>query len=597
MTLIPLAAGPLTMVFDSDTAFLRYVKLGKSELVRAVFAAVRDQNWDTIPFVFENLEIDRTDDSFSIRFAANSLDSHVKFQWLGTLHGSASGEVSYQFSGTATEPFLRNRIGLCVLHPGAACAGVPCEVEHADGSTSIAKFPKSIAPYQPFKNIRAITHPICDQTSARVTMAGDVFEMEDQRNWTDDSFKTYSTPLDIPFPVEVQAGMAIDQSVTIELLGVPAKTASVRNANSLTSHSPNGRVCQIEIVWNDPSARPAIGFGCPYETQFNEAAVEEMRRLKPDHLRVDIRFANPDWKQRLGGALELAGGCDASLELALFATSSDSSQVQQFVSMIRAEGAVVARLLLFHPTEIVTPSDVLAVGEAVRTELGQSFPIVVGTDAYFAELNRGRPMLSEDRVVCYSFNPQVHAFDNLSLCETLQAQRETIDSAVAAFSADVVISPITLRPRFNPNATTVIPPAVALQSAIDPRQPSGFAAAWTLGTLASTACHDRLRSLTFYEAYGPRGIMGEAGQRIDMTELFEWVLSSKLFFRATSDSPQQIVALASQRCDGRRSVHVGNLSDQDCRVQFLCSEGNEQNVFVAAESFAKATIQLEGKHA
>ncbi|MCA9183911.1 MAG: hypothetical protein KDA51_20755 [Planctomycetales bacterium] len=596
MTLISLAAGPLTMVFDCDTAFLRYVKLGKSELVRAVFAAVRDQNWDTIPFVFENLEIDRADDSFSIRFVANSLDSHVKFQWLGTLHGSASGEVSYHFRGTATEPFLRNRIGLCVLHPGAACAGVPCEVEHADGSTSIAKFPKSISPHQPFRNIRAITHPICDQTSARVTMAGDVFEMEDQRNWTDDSFKTYSTPLDIPFPVEVQAGIAIEQSVRIEIIGAPAKTASVRNANSVLSQSTNDRVCQIEIVWNDPSERPAIGFGCPNEFQFNQTMFEEMRRLKPDHLRVDIRFENPDWQQRLAGALELAGGCDASLELALFATASDSSQVQQLVSMIRAGGGVVARLLLFHPAERVTPSDLLAVGERIRAELGQSFPNVVGTDAYFAELNRGRPRLSEDRVVCYSFNPQVHAFDNLSLCETLQAQRETIDSAGAAFSADVVISPITLRPRFNPNATTVIPPAVALQSAIDPRQSSGFAAAWTLGTLASMACHDRLRSLTFYEAYGQRGIMRESGQRFGMTELFEWVLDSELFFRATSDLSQQIVALASQKCDGRRSVHVGNLSDQDCRVQFLCSEGNEQNVSVAAESITAVTIH-EGKHA
>ena len=35
--------------------------------------------------------------------------------------------------------------------------------------------------------------------------AGDVFEIEDQRNWTDGSFKTYSTPLSLPFPVPVEA--------------------------------------------------------------------------------------------------------------------------------------------------------------------------------------------------------------------------------------------------------------------------------------------------------------------------------------------------------------------------------------------------------
>ncbi len=586
MTLILLAAGPLTMVFDTETAFLRYVKLGETELVRGVFAAVRDQNWDTIPFVFDGFEIDRAEDSFSIRFVANSRHIHVHFQWIGTLHGSASGEVSYQFSGTAAEPFLRNRIGLCVLHPGAACAGVTCQVEHADGSASQGTFPKSISPHQPFMNIRAIAHPIAGGISARVTMAGDVFEMEDQRNWTDDSFKTYSTPLEIPFPVEVEAGIAIEQAVTIEIVGAPV-TSIV--------HSPvPSDFCQVQVAWDDSTLRPAIGLGCPIAFEVNETVIEQLRRLKPEHLRVDIRFENSDWQQRLAGAMKLAGRCNASLELALFARPDDSNHVRQLVSIIRGEGAVVARLLLFHPVEKVTPPALLAIGEAIRAQLCEAFPIVVGADAYFAELNRGRPKLSEDRVVCYSFNPQVHAFDNLSLCETLQAQRETIDSAVAAFSADVVISPITLRPRFNPNATTIIPPQVALQSAIDPRQSSGFAASWTLGTLASTACHDRLRSLTFYEAYGPRGIMGETGERFAMTELFELILDSQMLFNATSDLPNQIVALASERSDGQRSVHLGNLSDRAIQVQLQCCDGGVQDITLAAESI-QTVIMKESK--
>lgn len=577
------------MAFDTETAFLRYVRLGTTELVRGVFVAVRDHNWDTIPFEFDDFKIDRAEGSFSIRFVANSHHRDVKFQWIGTLHGSASGEVSYHFKGTAAENFFRNRIGLCVLHPGASCAGAPCQVEHADGSTTHGTFPKSISPHQPFKNIHAITHPIADGVSVRVAMAGDVFEMEDQRNWTDDSFKTYSTPLEIPFPVEVQAGVAIEQTVTIEVVGAPA--------NSVThAPVPSDQVCQIEVAWNDPMARPAIGLGCPEEFKLNETVIDELRRLKPDHLRVDIRFENLDWQQRLADAMKLAGLCDTSLELALFARPDDRSPSQQLVSMIRSEHITVARLLLFHPVEKVTPSELLVVGEVIRDQLGQAFPIVVGTDAYFAELNRGRPTLSEDRLVCYSINPQVHAFDNLSLCETLQAQRETIDSAVAAFSADVVISPITLRPRFNPNATKVISTVIALQSAIDPRQASGFAAAWTLGTLASMACHDRLRSLTFYEAYGQRGVMWERGQRFEMTELFEWILGSKLFFHATNDLPQQIVALASERPDGRRSVYLGNLSDQVCQVQVLCDEGEVENLSVAAESIT--TVAIKGdKHA
>jgi D-apionolactonase len=42
--------------------------------------------------------------------------------------------------------------------------------------------------------------------------------MEDQRNWTDASFKTYSTPLELPFPVEVAAGERIFQRVVLSIM-------------------------------------------------------------------------------------------------------------------------------------------------------------------------------------------------------------------------------------------------------------------------------------------------------------------------------------------------------------------------------------------
>ena len=41
--------------------------------------------------------------------------------------------------------------------------------------------------------------------------------MEDQRNWTDASFKTYSTPLELPFPVEISADEEVRQRVVLTL--------------------------------------------------------------------------------------------------------------------------------------------------------------------------------------------------------------------------------------------------------------------------------------------------------------------------------------------------------------------------------------------
>ena len=46
---------------------------------------------------------------------------------------------------------------------------------------------------------------------------GETFEMEDQRNWTDASFKTYCTPLSLPYPIKIIKGTTIKQSIKIFL--------------------------------------------------------------------------------------------------------------------------------------------------------------------------------------------------------------------------------------------------------------------------------------------------------------------------------------------------------------------------------------------
>jgi hypothetical protein len=52
----------------------------------------------------------------------------------------------------------------------------------------------------------------------------------------------------------------------------------------------------------------------------------------------------------------------------------------------------------------------------------------------------------------YSFNPQVHAFDDLSVMETLEAQVATVETAQGFCDGPIHVGPITLRPGFIPNA-------------------------------------------------------------------------------------------------------------------------------------------------
>src|SRR5207245_3216149 len=87
--------------------------------------------------------------------------------------------------------------------------------------------------------------------------------------------------------------------------------------------------------------------------------------------------------------------------------------------------------------------------------------------------------------VCYSTNPQVHAFDNTTLVENLAGQAYNVESARTFSARPVVVSPVTLRLRnhaaaWGESAAT----SSELPSDVDPRQMSLFGGGWTLGSIA-----------------------------------------------------------------------------------------------------------------
>ena len=135
------------------------------------------------------------------------------------------------------------------------------------------------------------------------------------------------------------------------------------------------------------------------------------------------------------------------MQCALFLTDSAEQNLVDFREAFKPE--IVDICLIFHEREKSTASRWLDLAERHLGESG--FRLATGTNAYFAELNRQRPPRRTH--ACYSINPQVHTFDDLSLLETLEAQPSTVESAAQLCDGKLIISPITLRPRFNPNAT------------------------------------------------------------------------------------------------------------------------------------------------
>ena len=226
---ISLCAGPLTMQYEDGD--LRYIKVGPHEILRRIYVAVRDRNWGTIPAQISITHKIIQPDSFLIQYRALHQQNEIEFAWDGTISGSANGVIRFSMDGTALSTFWRNRIGFCVLHP-ISCAGAKCVVEYFDGTVIQDIFPVEISPHQPFQNVQAITHVVQPGLQAEVRFRGDTFEMEDQRNWTDASYKTYCTPLSLPFPVEIAVGTQIQQSVELRLIG-KANLSSITQSDNL----------------------------------------------------------------------------------------------------------------------------------------------------------------------------------------------------------------------------------------------------------------------------------------------------------------------------------------------------------------------------
>jgi hypothetical protein len=153
-----LRAGPLSVVLEGGD--LRYVRVGDRELIRRLYMAVRDRNWGTIEPTYPTFEVDDRGDSFSVRFTAEHVQGEVDFAWTGTIEGTADGTIRYELRGEPRRPFLKNRIGFCVLHP-MNLAGVPAMTTTPDGTVE-GVFPAHISPHQPF-----IHSSTCSQSSMR----------------------------------------------------------------------------------------------------------------------------------------------------------------------------------------------------------------------------------------------------------------------------------------------------------------------------------------------------------------------------------------------------------------------------------------------
>jgi hypothetical protein len=515
-----LRAGPLTCELEGGN--LRYIRVAGKEALRALSFIVRDKDWGTYNPEISNLKVGQGSDSFQVSYDARCKDDAQELTYKAKITGASDGSLAFEATATAVTDFLTNRTGFVILHPIEGVAGEPVEVLHVDGASERATFPALIDPVCPFQDVRALTHEVLPGIKVTCTMEGDAFEMEDHRNWNDASYKTYVRPLAKPWPYMIKAGGTTEQSVRLALDGQFPQAAT-----------GGGAVPLRVTVGERAGTMPRIGLSLrPEHLEATLVAADAIRRLAPQFLicpfdsRIadgyagpavigrstfpfDHRVAEPAKVMTLYRAMGEATGAELVLEAVIACQDEDGNPSAEEGIMRRDIEAVRAAadsagvgftrvsvspacdLKCTLPGSVWPPCPPAEAIYAATREVFPDVPLGGGMFSYFTELNRKRPPADHLDFVVHTTCPIVHACDDRTVMENLEALPHIIRSAAAFIHGKPYqVGPSSIGARDNPYGAAATPnpgnTRVAL-AYMDPRQRGLLGAAWNLGYVAHMA--------------------------------------------------------------------------------------------------------------
>ena len=594
--LLLLKAGRLSLYYQNGN--IRYISDGRNEIIRMIYSAFRDREWLNIKPVIRSERVQRGTDNFRIEYWCTYGSDKPLFQAVYIIEGKADSTISFSFEGEALNSFEKNRLGFCILHPLKECTGKPCELTHSKGKKETLFFPDLISPDQPFLDMKAMKWETED-SECLLEFTGDIFETEDQRNWTDASFKTYCTPLSLPYPVKVNSGEKISQKIEL-------KVTEKKNLSPVLV-DPGLRISFDE---SERLTIPELGIG--RSTRVNpliEHEAEVLKLICADHYRYDIYLFEQDWQKKADIALSEARMLSCKSELALFFDENYKFQTEIILRWLADRKPEISLIILLHKTAYVTPDDLAKYTTPLIRRLIPSARISCGTNANFAQLNSERPSEPEFDFLTYSIHPQEHASDNLTLIENLEAQKYTVKSAASfSYGRGIWVSSVNLQRRFNANIenfeTEVQGNGFPFQ--VDSRIMSLFGACWTAGSL-KYLCESGVAGVTYYETVGERGIIhGDLPSRwpdefkskpamiFPVFHILKWLLQDRSYriIRSHSSAPLKVDVLAMLMDRKIRFVLI-NYGHHFQNVIINISTGKLFSFSLETESFSAAASDPE----
>lgn len=598
-----LRAGPLSIAFDNGA--VRYVHFGDVEVLRGIAFLVRDENWGTLTPVIEDLDINEPTDGFTINYRASCSDASRRLDYRARIAGGLDGSLSFAVEAEPQTDILTNRTGFVVLHPIRDLAGEPLKIRHADGSEATSNFPSMIDPRVPFTAIRTLSHEIAPGVWATCSMEGtDAYEMEDQRNWSDASYKTYVRSLRQPWPYLLPKDEKFTQAVHLTMRGGQAPKASLGGTDPV-----------VAVSRRAVGSVPEIGVGVPAEEAEHALSMPELTmQLAPRWLicQVDLRLGHGPAELDRYARLAESVGASVVLEIITKGTLDPLGELGPIADAARTAGLVAEALTVFPAQDMVSvqpdaPWPSMPSFADNYAAARRAFPGVRlggGMAAYFTELNRKRPPTELIDYLTFTTCPNVHAADDVSVMETLEAIPHQIRSARAFAGKEVVlrIGPSQLGCRENPYGRATSPNPgnrrVCL-SRIDPRQRGLFNAAWTLGYVAAVA-----REGVAAVALGaPTGEFGHFYRRSDFQQSWYDEQDGALVFPSYHvmaglsqlsgaellkvDLPRGIDAVAARK-GGHTIIWLANLTGQVIQIRLDGLPAVKRMSMLSAETFERA---------
>ena len=554
-TPIELSNNTFSMLFmDGD---LRKVNVSGKEIIQRFYFAVRDKDWLNIPYLLKNFQKKETGSKTVYSYELLFCNDTVHFETLITITLD-DGNLILEAKGKAYSTFLKNRIGFCI-HLPASIKGTKCKVFHPDGTSFLFVFPELISPYQPFKNISSIEWAFSDGNTV-LSFEGDIFEMEDQRNWTDASFKIYSTPLENPFPVEVEKGQLFHQKITLSISVITEsknRKIDVFDVSSDGKQENTGQTAKT-LLW------PSTGIACVNNLYAITSFREHSGKTPFSFLRIDFRFHNPEWEKKVIAGVSQAQSLNLKIYAILYFGNNFVAEAHHFVEWIKAfQGNLDFHsiTLLSCETFVIRDESLQQLSRIMRDYFHHDVPIGSGTDANFAQINRNRPNPDYLDFISYSIQPQEHASDSLSVIENLQGQTDTVKTA-RSFSKekDIHISALSIFRRFNANISFV-----ASNDGLQkyPYMGTDFETGWFVGSL-----HQLISA-----GIGAVTCMCQFDKGSSLLTLFKYIAENppEFFCCCGTSQPEQYSVLSWESGNKRHSVFA-NHTNSDLYVMHPFAE-------------------------